>query len=120
MKWVNKNIATISFVWWFIQGLALSLNSLRCFLEYNELYPKQLIIGIVLIVVAGLLFIRKKKIRLFLSSMLVLYSVISLVFVMLLLLIWGIHLAQWLFLFVPILNLILSVKLIQKKDVILI
>jgi len=114
MKWINKNIKMISFVWFLIQGVLLLLNEIRCFIECKNAFTLEVfVISICLIVVSFLLFIKNKKIIVFLGIVLLLYSIVALFFLTLLFLIASPS-SYWLglFLLIPILSIILSVKLV--------
>ena len=116
MKWLNKNIVIISFAWWLIQGVLLLLNEIRVYFKNSNHFTLSIfVIGIGLIIISFLLFIRNKQVRLSLGIILFLYSIVSLVTTMMLLLWWGRHLTLWLFLLVPIINIILSIKLVALK-----
>jgi len=116
MKWLNKNIEIISFTWWLIQGVLLLLNEIRVYYEYNkDSFDSLFFIGIGLIIISFLLFIKNKQVILFLGIILLLYSIVSLVTIMFLLL-WAWRLTIfWLFLLIPIINIILSFKLVALK-----
>jgi hypothetical protein len=118
MKWINKNIVTISFVWWLIQGILLLLNEIRVYFENSNHFTFSIfVIGIGLIIVSFLLFIKNYKIRLLLSLLVILYSIISLIVLTLIFLVASPSSYCFaLFHLGPILNLILSVKLILKKQ----
>jgi hypothetical protein len=115
MKWVSNNIKVISSVWWLIQGVLLLLNEIRVWLEYNIYKPSLLIISIGLIVISFLLFIKNNRIILFLSIVLFLYSVVSLIFLTLVFLV-GSPKSHWLglFLLIPVMNILLSIILFCK------
>jgi len=112
MKWINQNIKLISFVWFLVQGILLLMNEIRCLLELKKIVaPAIFVISICLIVVSLLLFIRNNKIELSVSLLIILYSIVSLLFILWVLLFWGIRLGDWLFLLIPLINIILSAKL---------
>jgi len=78
MKWLNKHIVVISFIWWLTQGTVLLLNEIRVCLERNYLDHFFLTISICLIITSCLLLIRTNKIVLSLSILLLLYSIFTL------------------------------------------
>jgi len=115
MKWLNDKILVTSFIWWLLQGVLLLLNELRVWFEHNYLMPSFFSISICLIVISLLLWhIKNKKIILFLSILLLLYSLASLIFLSLLFLFWTRHNWLGIFLVVPILNIFLSVLLMNR------
>ena len=116
MKWLNDKIIVASFIWWWLQGVLLLLNELRVWFEHNYLMPSFFSIIICLIVISLLLWhIKNKKIILFLSILLLLYSLASLIFLSLLFVLES-HGNDWvaIFLAVPILNIFLSVLLMNR------
>jgi CHASE2 domain-containing sensor protein len=121
MKWLNDNIIFISFVWWLLQGVSLLLNELRVWLEHNYLTHFLFVLGICLVVISFLLwFIKNKKIILLLGILLLLYSIISLIFLSILFILesHGNNLVG-IFLVIPILNILLSILMIRqaKKEI---
>lgn len=116
MKWLKQHIKTISLIWFLMHGILLLINEIRVYFEHNYLMYSFLIVSICLIVVSLLLFVKNKKIFVALRVLLLLYSIISIGFIFLLLLNWGIHLAHWLFLLIPIINVFLSMLLLLKKS----
>ncbi len=112
MKWLNDKIIVISFVWWLLQGVLLLLNELRVWLVYNYVMSSFLVLSICLIIVSFLLWLKNRKIVLLLSISLLLYSVVSLIFLCVLFVLES-HGNNWtvIFLVVPILNILLSTLL---------
>ncbi len=118
MKWLNNNIAVISFVWWSLQGISLLLNELRVWHEYHYLTYSLLVLGIYQVVSSfSLWFIKNTKIVLLISILLLLYSVVSLVFLSILFILES-HGNNWvgIFLIIPILNILLSIFTIKQSQ----
>ena len=115
MKWIYKNIKIISLIWWLLQGIILLLNNIRVYFEHrNHFVDSLFIISICLIFVSFLLWlIKNKKIVLSIGILLLLYSVVSLVFLGLLFVMES-HGNNWLglFLLIPVLNILLSIFVI--------
>jgi hypothetical protein len=121
IKWLNNNIIVISFVWWLLQGVLLLLNELRVWLEYNHLTSSFFVLSICLIVISFLLWlIKNKKIVLLFSILLLLYSVVSLIFLSILFVLesHGNNLVGMFFV-VPILNILLSILMLRvlRKEI---
>ena len=117
MKWLDNKIMVISFVWWLLQGSLLLLNELRVWFECGHYGPTSFILlNISLIVVSFLLFyIKNKYIILLLSILLFLYSIVSLIFCILLLLLESRgEIVLALFLLIPIFNVLLSSNLVMR------
>lgn len=119
MKWLNKYIVVISFVWWLMQGTLLFINEIRVWLELNSFDRFFLTISICLITTSCLLLIRKNKIVLLLGILLLSYSIFTL-FAMALLFFMEAH-GQYIFFaiclcfVIPIINIFLSVMLLKKN-----
>ena len=121
MKWLNKHIVFISFVWWLLQGLLLLLNGVRVFCKYyqgeslnadNIFY---LLVSISLIISSFLLLGKNRKVIYLLSMLLLFYSLFAMSLMGLLFLWWGWRhlLISIIFcLVIPMLNLFFSIKLI--------
>ena len=117
MKWLDNKIMVISFVWWLLQGSLLLLNQLSVWFECGYFGPPSFtILNISLIVVSFLLFyIKNKYIILLLSILLFLYSIVSLIFCILLLLLESRgEIVLALFLLIPIFNVLLSSNLVMR------
>lgn len=122
MKWLNKYIVNISFIWWLIQGLLLLLNSLRMYCEYYDkgksidtFYIYFFLVSISLIIISFSLLVKNRKVVLFLSILLLFYSLFAMGLMGLLFLWWGWRhlLISIIFcLVIPMLNLFFSIKLI--------
>lgn len=129
MKWLNKNIVYISFIWWLIQGLLLLLNGVRLYWEFDRVKLKDtddmlfVSIGLILIIVAFLLLIKNRKVVLVLSILLLLYSLYAMGLMGLIFLWWGLSNLLFSIIFcltIPILNLYFSIKLlvnIRKRSI---
>jgi len=116
MNWLNLNIKVVSVAWWLIQSILLLINEIRVFCEYTYVMFPFLAISIGLLIVSLLLWIiQNSKIIIFLGIILLFYSIVSLIFLSLLFVIesHGNYLAG-LFLFIPIINILLSVVLLRK------
>jgi hypothetical protein len=119
MKWLNRNIKVISFVWWLMQGVVLLLNEIRIWLKHNYLDCDFLIISISLIVTSCLLLIKNNKIIMSLGILLLLYSIFAW-FVMGLLFFMEAH--GYIFFniclcfIIPIINIFVSVMLLLTRN----
>lgn len=113
---LNDKITAISFVWWLLQGALLLLNELRVLFEYNYLNPSFFALSIFLVVISFLLrCVKNRKIVLLLSLLLLLYSVVSLIFLSALFILEARNNWIKIFLVVPILNILLSILLMYRS-----
>jgi len=118
MKWLNKKIIVVSFIWWLLQGVLLLLNELRVLFEYDNYSTFSFfVLGVSLIVISLLLwYVKDKTIILLLSTLLLIYSITQLFFFGILLFFFG-QRNNWngLFLLIPIFNILLSIFLMLKN-----
>lgn len=129
MKWLNKYIAYISFIWWLLEGLLLFFNGIRLYCEFDRMNLKDtddmlfVSIGLLLIIIAFLLLIKNRKVVLVLSILLLLYSLYAMGLMGLVFLWWGLSNLLFSVIFcltIPILNLFFSIKLlvnIRKRHI---
>ena len=77
MKWLNDNIKLIASIWFLIQGIILVLNEIRVYyVDKNDGIDCFFIsTSVLLIITSFLLRIKNRKIILFLSGLLFLYSI---------------------------------------------
>lgn len=119
MKWINKNIVIISFIWWLMQGVFLLLNEIRVYYENKEhLIDSLFIISIGLIIISCLLLVRKSKIVLLLGILLLLYSIFTMFFMTILFFMeahGNILLNICLCFVTPIINVLISVTLLKNN-----
>lgn len=116
MNWLNRNIKVISVAWWLIQSILILINEIRVFREYNYVMFPFLATSIGLLFASLLLWIfQNNKIIIFSGIILLFYSITSLIFLSLLFVMesHGNYLAG-LFIFIPIINILLSVVLLRK------
>lgn len=78
MRWLNKHIVIISFIWWLMQGVLLLLNEIRVYYYVDNKNGVDwffISVSFFLIITSFLLLIKNRKFILFLSGLLLLYSI---------------------------------------------